>query len=250
MSTAKQQAYAAKVAALLAKAEATDNDNEAQAYYAKAAGLMLQHSIDQALIDAHTKGYDPEKPAKHDIWVGGTHALIRLNGAAWIGDAAFGDALKYSRSGRLAYAPEQFNANTKGYRLTTYGFAADFEAFQTLWNSIDLQAASSLRKYNKGLRQSGIPGSSATSRSYLMGYFTGVIEKIQASKEEVMEQVSTEGALVLRNREAEVMDLYSSAVRGCRRTNNIQGASDGDAFDRGYVDGSNASVVSSSAIMQ
>lgn len=248
MDQSKAKAYAAKVAALLAKAEATDNDNEAQAYYAKAAGLMLQHSIDQALIDAHTKGYDPEKPATHDIWVGGTHALVRLNGAAWIGNAAFGDALKYSRSNRLAYAPSQFNSQSKGYRLTTYGFAADFEAFQTLWNSIDLQAASSLRKYNKGLRQSGIPGSSATSRSYLMGYFTGVIEKIQASKEEVMEQVSTEGALVLRDREAEVMDLYSSAMRGNRRTNNLQGASDEDAYSQGHADGSQASIQTAAMI--
>lgn len=248
MDQSKAKAYAAKVASLLAKAEATDNDNEAQAYYAKAAALMLQHSIDQALIDAHTKGYDPEKPAKHDIWIEGTHALARLNGAAWIGEAAFGGALKYSRSGRLAYAPAKFNSQSKGYRLTTYGFAADFEAFQTLWNSIDLQAASSLRKYNKGLRQSGIPGSSATSRSYLMGYFTGVAYKIQASKEEVMEQVSAEGALVLRDREQEVMDLYSSAMRGNRRKNYIKESSDEDAYLQGHADGSQASIQTAAMI--
>ena len=61
----------AKIGALLAKAEATSNDHERDAYYAKAQSLATTHSIDLAVARRkQAKVEQRERPVVEDVWFG------------------------------------------------------------------------------------------------------------------------------------------------------------------------------------
>jgi hypothetical protein len=60
-----------RIGALLAKAEATDNEHERDAYYAKAQSLATTHSIDLAVARRkQAKAEQREQPVVEDVWFG------------------------------------------------------------------------------------------------------------------------------------------------------------------------------------
>lgn len=233
-----QETYAGKIASLLAKAEATDNEHEAHAYYAKAAALMAQHNIDEALIEAKRDGFDASLPLKKDLWFEGSYALVRLNGAYWIAKAMFGDNVKATRSPRKYVDTRLSQSGKGGWRLSVLGFKNDLDAISTMYNSIDLQAASSLRRWT---RETSYDAASSSRRSYLMGYFTGVSNKIEEAQRQVVEQVSSEGALVLASRAHKVQEMYD-AVEKTAKPSRLYPSTDDRAFYRGVEDGKSASI--------
>lgn len=252
MDAEKMKVYAAKVAALLAHAESTHNDGEAQAYYAKAARLMMRHNIDQTLVDSHKNGQDPDKPDTFRMWMNGAFGLTRGNGAYWVSIAGFGDTVKWSRSTAKIYAPADLGVDDKGmgYVFSAYGFASDFQSFQMLWNSIDLQAAASLRRFNKKRRAEGVPARHSTSRSYLVGYFTAVATKIQEERAEAIEETSFEGVVALRNREDEVVSFWRERMHNRTKARKARRASDLHAYNSGQEDGQKANIGSSSNMVE
>lgn len=228
--------YAARISALLAKAEATDSDEEAQAYSAKAAELITRYGIEQAEIDAirAAKGEAKGKIIEKYIWFGGTHSLGLVSGAFSVVAAASGGTVKALRSLRavnefrgLTGGRQDPNRDTrKGYYLTLIGYESDVEQLEILISSIMLQSLNALRRYLKtrDYRAATIwESAGVVKRSFVEGYFDGAAEKIRTSRREVLDEVASSGTeIALRDRAQEVNDFLKIAhpkMRNARQRN-------------------------------
>src|SRR4051794_39218485 len=140
-----------KVRALLAKAESTEFEPEAEALYAKAHDLMTRYSIDHALIDRAT-------PADR---VSTRRVLIE-------------EPYAYPRFILLARVAEAFDCRVMGWCGATiasvFGMAEDVEATELLYTSLLLQATTAMLRADSG--QAGRASSSVAAfrRAFLIGF--------------------------------------------------------------------------------
>jgi hypothetical protein len=112
-----------RVRALLAKAEATDYPEEAEAYTAKAQELMTRHRIDHAVLAA-TAGGDRDRPAARRIAVDNPYEAAKTLLLQVVAEANTCRAVWMKRFGLTAVV----------------GFAADLDATEVLFTSLLVQA--------------------------------------------------------------------------------------------------------------
>lgn len=113
-----------KIHKLLAKAERTDNADEAEAFSAKAAELMERHTIDQSVL--HRSKADPSGVVEFMIDVSGAYYIGLRDFAVHIGDA-------------LGFKVLIHQAGGKNKQVAWYGFADDLAVGEILWASLRLQ---------------------------------------------------------------------------------------------------------------
>jgi hypothetical protein len=148
-----------KVRKLLAKAEATDNPKEAEAFSAKAAALIAAHRIDPArLAGDHTA----DELTVRRVPVGrGAYVRARLALLQAIADAH--DAELVWQSG-----PD-------GATALVAGFAADLDAVVVLYESLHLQAASQMAT----VRRATPAATQRWRRAFLFGFASRIREVLQ-----------------------------------------------------------------------
>ena len=244
--------YAARISALLAKAEATDSDEEAQAYSAKAAELIARYGIEQAEIDAlrEARGEAKGKIIEKILWFGGVHALGLATGSHMVVVSASGGTVKTVRSLRphtdirnvTGKRDDPSRDNRKGYYLALYGYESDVVQMEILLASLTLQALGALRRYLKtDAYDLSVRWSSAAvvKRSFVEGFFDGAAGKIEESRRNVLQEMSSLGTeLALRDRSKDVNDYLQKKypkLRKSRRT-----AYSSQAHSSGYHAGRNA----------
>ncbi|MFG2208791.1 DUF2786 domain-containing protein [Streptomyces sp. NPDC048638] len=144
-----------RVRGLLAKAEATNFAEEAEALSAKAQELMARHSIDEALLDSAAGS--PGAPA------GGPSAVrIGIEGPYEQAKALLLDAVATANRCQAVWAAEL------GFS-TLVGFEPDLEAAELLYTSLLLQATATMHRAANALprthkEQGGAPGARGRSR--------------------------------------------------------------------------------------
>lgn len=217
--------YAAKIAALLAKAEATTSDEEAQALSAKASELIMKYGIEQAEVDAlrQARGEAKGKIIEKAIWFGGTHSLGLVIGSCLVAEAMGGGTLKTLRSsaevpdykGVTGKFGDPNRDNRKGCYLFLFGYESDVEQAEVLIASITIQSLSALRRFTRTEDYRNArrwDGETIVKRSFVEGFFAGAAAKIASSRRKVVEEVATSGTeIALRNREQEVGDFVATA---------------------------------------
>jgi RNA-binding protein YhbY len=163
----------ARVRALLAKAEATDYPDEAEAFTAKAAELIAKYGIDEAMLAAAGGRADEIKQVKINISDAySTEKAILLGGIA--------NALR-CRCVTYAY---------KGSRTVLYahvlGYGVDLERVELLYTSLLFQASSQVTE----VRPSWYDDSSVRTyrKSWLMGFATAVQNRLTAAENKAAEQ--------------------------------------------------------------
>jgi len=227
--------YAEKIAALLAKAEGTTFQEEADAFLAKAQELMTRWAIDEAMID-NARGVERDVIEQREFVYGGFYAsdkggltwpIVRANGCrgvytssgSWGGTRTIGD-----------------KAYRMWYQLTATGFRSDLNRVSMLEASLQLQMAQALNTWWKEEDRSWMSKSEnvRARRSFMEGFASGVHTKLneatkagreaaakdQAERAGTTEAEATESvALVLRSRKDRVddwMDNHYGTLRSGR----------------------------------
>lgn len=161
-----------KVRALLAKAESTTYDAEAEALTAKAQELMTRHRIDRALLDA--AGAERRE-----------HAVGRRLGV----DNPYADA-KALLLDRLAAANGCRAVWSKGLGFATvFGFPDELDALEELYTSLLVQASNVLRRAGSKHDQFGRSRTTRYRRSFLVAYAVRIGQRLKEAADAAIEEV-------------------------------------------------------------
>ncbi len=166
-----------KVRKLLAKAEATTNEHEAEAFAAKAASLIATHRIDAARLATAGRG---DALAIRSVLVGrGAYVRARL---------ALLDAVASNHDCEVVFVSTRDGAVAK-----MAGFTTDLDATTVLYESLHLQAASRM----SAVRRRTPAATQRWRRAYLFGYAARVRELLAATRSTVEAANAFAGGSVL-----------------------------------------------------
>jgi hypothetical protein len=149
-----------KVRKLLAKAEATDNPREAEAFSAKAAALIAAHRIDPArLADDGT----PDELSVRRIPIGrGAYVRARL---------ALLQAIATSHDAELVW-----QSGPDGAMALVAGFTVDLDAVVVLYESLHLQAAAQMA----AVRRATPAATQRWRRAFLFGFASRIADMLES----------------------------------------------------------------------
>jgi hypothetical protein len=183
-----------KVRKLLAKAEATDNPLEAEAFSAKAATLIAAHRIDPSrLADDHSR----DELTVRRLPVGrGAYVRARL---------ALLQAVAEAHDAELVW-----QSGPDGAIAMLAGFASDLDAVVVLYESLHLQAAAQMA----GVRRSTPAATQRWRRAFLFGFASRIGELLETTRRRV-ETAATDGSrLPDRPGRADQVRTYAASAFG------------------------------------
>ncbi len=240
--------YLAKIAALLRKAESTDNEHEADAYMQAAQRLATQSSVDLAVARAHISQSEKRAaPTQREVAIGepgkpGLKTYVQL-------------FLEIGRANNLTC-----DIASNSSRVYAYGFDSDIDAAEALYASLVVQMVRASDAYIKSgqyaeelvARQVRVEGSGrysfwagnmryryveeerpvhpSTARiNFQFAFAVRIGKRLAAAKKSALDQAvaqdrGTGVELVLRAREVELADHYkaTSTARGSWRATSAQ----------------------------
>lgn len=191
----------AKVRKLLAMAEGTTNQNEADAFSRKAAELIAANRIDPARLRAEPTG---------DIAV----REFELGRGAYVrGRLSLLTAIAKPQGCSVV-----FETRTHGTVAFVAGFRSDLEAVELLYVSLHLQASARMA----GERRATAAATQQFRRSFLFGYATQIGDMLAAAADDVGQQAHPSRSVLpaLRARERQVADFAKrefGPIRAARR---------------------------------
>lgn len=204
----------ARIRALLAKAEATDFPDEAEALSGKAQELMAKFSLDQALVDADP-GLDlPDDSGARRIWVETPYVSAK---AQLVGAVASANRCRTVSMEQLAV-------------ITIVGAELDLQLTELLSTSLLVQANRAMLAAGKHIGQRGESRTRSFRQSFLMAYAQRIGERLQATTEATQAAVPAADAdrllPVLSRREEQVEALFTKLFPDTvtRRTRITNGA--------------------------
>lgn len=153
------QKLLAKVQALLAKAEATEFDEEAEALSAKAQELVSRHALDRLLDRA---GPDGDEPVVRRLWIEAPYVLPK---------AMLVDAVARANRCRSVIAEKM------GF-CTLIGAPSDLAAVELLVPSLLVQAHSALSRFGRLTDRSGTSRTRSFRASFLTAYASRIGERL------------------------------------------------------------------------
>jgi hypothetical protein len=184
-----------KVRALLAKAESTEFEEEADALTAKAQQLMSRHAIDQAMLSSQAEG---EVPLGRRIGIDDPYAQGKAGLLATVAGANRCRAVWMSAYG--------FS--------TIVGFPADLEAVEILYTSLLVQAIRALTAAGPVRDRAGRSRTRSFRQSFLIAFAGRIGERLHgaamAATEEATETHGSRLLPVLAGRNSAVDEAYES----------------------------------------
>ena len=223
------------IAQLLAKAESTTPE-EAEALTEHAERLMIKYAIDQSVIDERRakQGQASEKIVEERLEFTGAYRGELVN-LAWQVTRGLGSMSGMQSTG--GYGGKVFS-------FWVIGFESDVKQAKVLIESLQVQAAvavSAWWKLNKDIyNHENTYEKEKARRSFVHGFGTGAGNRIKASRQQAVQEVSKGTELVLVNRKIKVETYMDekSLRKGRART-----ATGGDgAAVSGYLAGQNANT--------
>jgi hypothetical protein len=223
-------ALLARVRKLLAKAEADGvTAAEAEALTGKAAELMAKYGIDRALLAAARP--ETDLPADRVIDVGNPWARVQAHLLCGLAAAMRCQCVLLPRQG-------------PGSRVHMFGFGSDLERVDVLFTSLLIQMW-------QGLAAARVPGRSgnprAWRRSWLLGYASSVVGRVQAAEDRAAGQAAAEpaaaggpgAALVLADRRHVIQQNVDRAYPSTRRARVTY---TGSGYGAGWAEGEKADI--------
>ncbi|MFK8848773.1 DUF2786 domain-containing protein [Streptomyces sp. Ac-502] len=169
-----------RIRGLLAKAEATDYPEEAEALSAKAQELMARHSIDEALLDhagtgTGTDGGRGAAPSAIRIGIEGPYEQAK---ALLLDAVATANRCQAVWSGDVAFS-------------TLIGFEADLEATELLYTSLLLQATTAMHRAGDAHHSRG---RSRRTRDFRQTFLVAYADRIRARLTAATQEATAEAA--------------------------------------------------------
>lgn len=187
--------YESMIAALLAKAEGTDNPHEAETYMAKAEELMLQHGIERAQLEAaRTPGTKREEIV--------TRRIIIRNGHGYA-DAMFQIGGQIAPS--FLVRPLKSNLADGARMLWLVGHASDVDQVEQLFTSLMAQSQAQAKAWWKRDGKQLHPYATDNDawkarREFIYAFASGAGERLRETKNRVVHETGPGTELVLVDR--------------------------------------------------
>jgi Protein of unknown function (DUF2786) len=225
-----------RIRKLLAKAEdEASTPDEAEALTRKAAELMARYGVERALLGAARP--DTDKPADRMISLRNPWTAVKGHLLAGLATALRCQCVLVNRhDGKAAHI---------------FGYASDLERTDILFTSLLVQMA-------RALTAQDVPARGGTAkawrRSWMLGYITAVVARVQAAEDAAVTSASSDGrpeagaraaaggrsaALVLADRSLIVRQRLESAYPRIRRTRITY---TGSGYGDGYREGQKADI--------
>ena len=226
MTTPNKDDMLNKVRALLAKAEGTDSDHEAEALTAKAAELMARYGIDEAM--AAQRADHRAKPGSKIVLVDAPYAGPKASLLNVVAKAFRCRAVQLTRPG-----------DKTQLKVHLFGFESDMELVEILFTSLLLQASHGAVRVEKQTDHYGRSRTRSARSSYILGFATAVQSRLATVKAEA--EASAPGAeLVLVGRDVAVQDEMRREYPRLRST--VVRAGNASGYGRGHADGMRANL--------
>ncbi|MFJ9342454.1 DUF2786 domain-containing protein [Streptomyces sp. NPDC101733] len=214
-----------RIRALLAKAEATNFPEEAEALSAKAQELMARHTVDEAFLAARGGG-PRQTPGACRIGVEQPYEEAK---------AVLLDAVAGANRCRAVW--------NSGFEFSTVvGFESDLEAVELLYTSLLVQGTAAMTRAEAGQRAGGRKRTKTFRQSFLLAYASRLGHRLARTAEHAAAEVPDHlPALVARDvavtSRAEEMFPRTTTTR-LRGATDLAGWEDGTAAaDRAHVGG-------------
>lgn len=216
-----------RVRALLAKAESSEFDEEAEALTAKAQSLMTQYSIDRAL--AQSTGEPMAGPVARRLWLDAPYPMPK---AMLVSQVASANRCRSVIAEALGF-------------ITVLGFDTDLDVVELLATSLLVQSSRAMRASGSQVDRRGTARTRSFRQSFLIAYGRRIGERLRDSAERTQAASDTHhhGALlpVLAGRDRAVDDAFTTAFpqlyeRGVRVSNAAGWAAGRAAADLASLD--------------
>jgi hypothetical protein len=214
-----------KVRKLLAKAEATTNEHEAEAFAAKAASLIATHRIDVARLAAAAGRGDAL--AIRSVLIGrGAYVRARL---------ALLDAVASNHDCELVFVSTREGAVAK-----LAGFTSDLDATVVLYESLHLQAASRM----SAVRRRTPAATQRWRRAYLFGYAARLRELLAATRRRVEADTAARDGSILPDVPGRASQVQAFAATAFGRVvpASAPAAAVASAWERGHREASSVDL--------
>jgi len=157
----------AKLRALLAKAESTTFDDEADAFTAKAQELMARYAIDSALLDADrgAAGRADEVPSGRRIWIDDPYSLAKAN--------LLGAVAEANRCRTIWLDSYGFS--------TVFGFKVDVDVVEVLFTSLLVQATRAMTTAGAVRDRSGRSRTRSFRNSFLIAFAQRIEQRLRGA---------------------------------------------------------------------
>jgi hypothetical protein len=224
-----------KVRALLAKAESTPFEAEAEAFTAKAQELMARHRIESAILGMRAHARDD--PRSRRVLVPAPYAEAK---AALLANIAHANGCSAVWSKDLGFT-------------TVFGFGSELDAVDTLFVSLLVQAAGALRRHGAKVDSFGRRRTKRFRRSFLLSFAVRIGERLEATVAAAVSdarvEVGVELVPALADREARARAAADAAFPETRHFAPV--ATDGDGWysGRAFADLVDLSVGTSRSVM-
>ena len=215
-----------RVRSLLAKAESTDSEHEAELCTLRAAEIMARYNIDKAM--AEHRDHKDTKPVQQDFHIVAPYATAKVSLLAAVG-SGFRCTVYYSGAGTYTTAH-------------VYGFQDDIDAVMLLFTSLLLQAANAAKRVHATTegRYRTVNRTKSARRAYLLGFARSIRERLEVAQQAATQDSESGTAaskeLVLVSREAAVRAILPKARKVSQVSRNRE------AFDQGRADGNRANL--------
>lgn len=212
-----------RIRALLAKAEATDYPEEAEALTAKAQELMARHSVDEAQLAAHAGG--AAAPGACRIGVDApyeTAKAILLDAVASANRcrAVWNEALGFS---------------------TVVGFEPDLDVVELLYTSLLVQGTSAMTRAEAAQRAGGRKRTKTFRQSFLLAYAHRIGDRLATTSDQVTAEAGASLLPVLAARDVAVTDRAEQMFPQTTTTR-VRGATDHAGWQDGTAAADRAQV--------
>lgn len=210
-----------RIALLLAKAERTDNEHEAQTFSDAAAALMVRYAVDEAAIEAakRARGEEskPDPIEKREIPFEGGNAIVESTFRGLIVDAFGMRSVHGSRW--------KNHRKDNAYRLlTVIGHASEIDRAMTIAESLRQQATTAMAHWeatDRDVQVLSAMGKGQTirsyRRSYLLAFAFEAAQRITDNRLKAEAEVTGTGtALVLADRGAALDAAVAQAFPNIR----------------------------------
>ncbi|PSK89182.1 uncharacterized protein DUF2786 [Murinocardiopsis flavida] len=229
---AERRRMAARVRALLAKAEATEFPRESEAFTARAQELMARHSIDRAVLDG--PGADG----------GPVSRRLPIDEPYDAAKALLLDAVAEANRCRAVWLSDLGMS-------TVVGYPGDLDAVELLFTSLLVQADTAMVAGEARQRAAGRGRTKTYRRSFLTSYAQRIGERLAAAAEsarrQAAESAATDPLPVLASRDAAVgraaAEMFPETVRS-----RVRGALDEAGWESGRAAADHAPLAGRRAV--
>lgn len=188
----------ATVRALLAKAESSAFDEEAEAFSAKAQELISRYALEQILEAAPGAAGAAADPVARRIWIDAPYVLAK---AQLIHEVA-----QANRCRAVLSEPPGVS--------TVVGLDRDIDAVELLVTSLLVQGNAAMRRHGQTVDLRGASRTRSFRQSFLTSYAVHIGQRLRRSAEQALHDTGEEGRLlpVLRSQEETVVAAFEALV--------------------------------------